>query len=819
MILPVGPGRADDVFVGVASIPERVGSLETVVAQLLPQAARIGVYLNGYRDVPDFLRHERVDVARSQDHGDVRDNGKFFFLESTTCRYYATVDDDISYPADYLARLVATLSDAGPGSAVGVHGASYPQPVLHAFDSRVLLHFEHRVPHVMPVHLLGTGTTVFDQREWMLRYEEFGTPGMADIWFARAACERGFSMFTAARKRRWLQAIRVEDGGALFHEGLRRSTEQLTALRSMLESRNGFDALVQSIASRPTLIGRLGVHHALRLDRVRRQLGLAPLSTEAAGHIGEVLREQRSTWQCDEYLTGDERQALHDVVMAVLEERPLGYRSIEAVDALDRLSALRSIVPAEWDLLPESLQVDTSSPQLEESTASLLHLAVHDERVPVGDVWSRVEQSRSASVDLTIAAASRGATAPLELVTELTDRAGREPLSAAEPLRRYLEATNWRLPDVNALRRAFGTAFSEPEVTLPLSVAAHRSGETRLAGRLLAESGARRPWDPDVRLMQASLEAARNEPADRLRNVFRVLDESVEAQRLTPYRSLIDAGTAHGTWIDSMHADPDAAERLGESGPAVSVIMTTHNDAATIVPAMRSILASAAIDVELIVVDDCSTDDTAAHVESIADTRVVYIRNAANVGPYVSRNVALERASGEYVAIADGDDWSHPDRLRYQVSFLETHPSVSGCKVGHVRLLPDGEPDLENHGRFLGDGPMTLMYRRGLVDHIGGFDHVRTRGDMEFMRRLVARFGAAALVTLGTPLVLAMSTPSSNSKRFSDEDLAAYRVAARTWHRSRAGSNELFVPLRGRRAPFIAPHRLRVDDVGGGWTS
>ena len=80
-----GTGQKDTVFVGLASIPSRVESLEKVINSLLGQADEIGVYLNNYEDVPAFLKHPRIRVARSQKHGDVRDNGKFFFVEKTKC--------------------------------------------------------------------------------------------------------------------------------------------------------------------------------------------------------------------------------------------------------------------------------------------------------------------------------------------------------------------------------------------------------------------------------------------------------------------------------------------------------------------------------------------------------------------------------------------------------------------------------------------------------------------------------------------------------------------------------------------------------------
>jgi hypothetical protein len=146
--------------------------------------------------------------------------------------------------------------------------------------------------------------------------------------------------------------------------------------------------------------------------------------------------------------------------------------------------------------------------------------------------------------------------------------------------------------------------------------------------------------------------------------------------------------------------------------------------------------------------------------------------------------------------------------MAYQAARLTTENDLLGCTVAHVRLRPDGNPDLENNLLFLGHGPVSLMFRRSVIDQVGGFDHVRTRGDLEFMRRLRARFGDGALTSFDVPLILATSNPSSNSKRYTAEALGRYRRAARQWHIENATSDALYVDIRDERAPFIAPQEL-----------
>src|SRR5690625_2954742 len=100
-----------------------------------------------------------------------------------------------------------------------------------------------------------------------------------------------------------------------------------------------------------------------------------------------------------------------------------------------------------------------------------------------------------------------------------------------------------------------------------------------------------------------------------------------------------------GHWIDTLHV---SAAPPAQESPKVSVIMTVHNDAATIRQAIESVLRSSDVEVEIIAVDDASTDMTPEVVSGIQDKRVRLISNARNLGPYVSRSRGLAAASGDF---------------------------------------------------------------------------------------------------------------------------------------------------------------------------
>lgn len=103
--------------------------------------------------------------------------------------------------------------------------------------------------------------------------------------------------------------------------------------------------------------------------------------------------------------------------------------------------------------------------------------------------------------------------------------------------------------------------------------------------------------------------------------------------------------------------------------PLVSVIIPAYNAEAFLTEAIQSVLAQTITDWELFIVDDCSTDGTAAISQRFSkqDPRIISIRNESNLGAAGTRNVGLERAAGKWVAFLDSDDLWHPDKLGKQL--------------------------------------------------------------------------------------------------------------------------------------------------------
>ncbi|HMS66220.1 MAG TPA: glycosyltransferase family 2 protein [Ignavibacteria bacterium] len=114
---------------------------------------------------------------------------------------------------------------------------------------------------------------------------------------------------------------------------------------------------------------------------------------------------------------------------------------------------------------------------------------------------------------------------------------------------------------------------------------------------------------------------------------------------------------------------------MKESSPKVSVITTVYNCEKYIARSVESILNQTYRDFEFIIVNDGSIDNTSLIVRelSLADNRIVFIDNKENKGRVPSLNKALEIAKGKYLAIQDADDYSMPERLEKQITFLENN--------------------------------------------------------------------------------------------------------------------------------------------------
>lgn len=222
--------------------------------------------------------------------------------------------------------------------------------------------------------------------------------------------------------------------------------------------------------------------------------------------------------------------------------------------------------------------------------------------------------------------------------------------------------------------------------------------------------------------------------------------------------------------------------------PLVSVIIPTFNRAHCLPLAIASVLAQSYQEVEIVVVDDNSTDNTGQICRRFQEEfagKIHYIRNGENLGPAQSRNIGVEKAGGEFITFLDSDDLYYLDKVQLQVELLEKNPSAGFC-YGHFATAYDlfdtshfhyekWSPPGDLYPAFLLPASFyivtpAVMLRSSLLQKIGGFDpsmhicedlelwsralletravcvtkpivaiHVRKDDNINYMRNIVAR--------------------------------------------------------------------------------
>lgn len=169
--------------------------------------------------------------------------------------------------------------------------------------------------------------------------------------------------------------------------------------------------------------------------------------------------------------------------------------------------------------------------------------------------------------------------------------------------------------------------------------------------------------------------------------------------------------------------------------PTVSVIIPAFNRNHTLPRALASVVRQTFSDLEIIVIDDASTQPVEEIVGSCRDARMRIVVHRRNRGANAARNTGIRAASGTYVAFLDSDDEWDENKLKVQVKALEEAPAAVGAHyTGLTAFLEDGTEKFRTSTRLSGNlrsillrqneiGPLSsFMVRRSVLDHVGGFD-------------------------------------------------------------------------------------------------
>jgi hypothetical protein len=223
---------------GMASIPTRADDLGQVLDRIVPQVERLYLFLHGYEAIPAVARHSRIVPVLAPADSAFRASGKFYGLlqQNGPCLYFC-FDDDILYPADYVARMTAAILRYGGRAFVGVHGTDYPTSGESYARDRKGRHFARRLRLDRMIDELGCGTLAFPSELLNIDPRRWPHGDMDDLMLAIDAERNGISRIAIRRRRSWLTPVHQLQPDSLWVRTLAddsRQSAQLVELKTLM---------------------------------------------------------------------------------------------------------------------------------------------------------------------------------------------------------------------------------------------------------------------------------------------------------------------------------------------------------------------------------------------------------------------------------------------------------------------------------------------------------------------------------------------------------------------------------------------------------
>lgn len=188
----------------------------------------------------------------------------------------------------------------------------------------------------------------------------------------------------------------------------------------------------------------------------------------------------------------------------------------------------------------------------------------------------------------------------------------------------------------------------------------------------------------------------------------------------------------------------------------VSIIVTTYNSAAFIENCIDSLLNQSINNIEIVVVDDASTDNTVKILKKYSSIKVIELNE--NRGTYHARNIGIQHSSGEFITFQDSDDWSHPERASTQLQQLLNNPNTVANFSNFFRVDENtGLPNCRQNYPLLRLNISSMMIRKDILEEIGRFDDkYRIESDKKLLNAILLRYGKKSVSYIKLPLAVGL---------------------------------------------------------------
>jgi len=241
--------------------------------------------------------------------------------------------------------------------------------------------------------------------------------------------------------------------------------------------------------------------------------------------------------------------------------------------------------------------------------------------------------------------------------------------------------------------------------------------------------------------------------------------------------------------------------------PKVTIIVPMYNVELYITNCALSLVNQSYSNIEILLVNDCSTDNTKKIADSLMEKypdKIKVLHNPRNVGTYISINIGIINSTGKYITIIGADDQFTPDKIARQAALLERNKKIVACYCQYERQHYKTKKVLVKDV-----GESTIMFKRAIINKIGYYDSVRFGADSEYRDRIKAVYGTTATSVIKRVMYLALFRPNSLTASGKSRNGSTLRVKYRqnylAWHRRR---RNLHVGFPMKKRPFPVPKEL-----------
>jgi glycosyltransferase involved in cell wall biosynthesis len=233
----------------------------------------------------------------------------------------------------------------------------------------------------------------------------------------------------------------------------------------------------------------------------------------------------------------------------------------------------------------------------------------------------------------------------------------------------------------------------------------------------------------------------------------------------------------------------------------VSIIITNFNTSEFLENAIQSSLNQTYSEIEIIILDDNSTDDSHIVLEKYKNypNIHIYLYNQ-NMGPYWLKNSILDKISGDYVTILDSDDIDSPEKIEKQLTILKENPNISCVTCQYERI-----------GHKVSLGYPSMMWRKTVFNKIGYYDSVKMGADSEFYERFLKVYGKSAVHHITEVLQKGVRRENGLTSIIPERSTLRNKYLSNffNWHKT---TRDPYLPFPLESRPFQVPSEMMIQN-------